>query len=40
MRHPTSMYIVINDVPKVENLAKTFPAKYRDKPVLVSDSGK
>lgn len=36
VRHPNSMYIVINDIPKVENLAKTFPDKYRDKPVLVN----
>lgn len=40
VRHPNSMYIVINDIPKVENLAKTFPQQYRDKPVLVSDKGK
>ena len=40
VRHPTSMYIVINDVPKVENLAKTFPAKYRERPVLVSENAK
>ncbi|AVJ27785.1 peptide-methionine (S)-S-oxide reductase MsrA [Achromobacter spanius] len=36
VRNPNSMYIVINDVPKVENLAKTFPDSWRDKPVLVS----
>ncbi|MCG7328393.1 peptide-methionine (S)-S-oxide reductase MsrA [Achromobacter sp. ACRQX] len=36
VRNPNSMYIVINDVPKVENLAKTFPEAWRDKPVLVS----
>ena len=30
------MYIMVNDAPKVENLAKTFPATYRDKPVLVN----
>lgn len=35
VRNPNSMYIVINDVPKVENLAKTFPDRWRDKPVLV-----
>ncbi|PPA73528.1 peptide-methionine (S)-S-oxide reductase [Achromobacter spanius] len=40
VRNPNSMYIVINDVPKVENLAKTFPDKYRDKPVLVGANGK
>ena len=36
VRHPYSMYIMVNDVPKVENLAKTFPAAYRDKSVLVN----
>ncbi len=36
VRNPNSMYIVINDVPKVENLAKTFPDAWREKPVLVS----
>jgi len=36
VRNPNSMYIVINDVPKVESLAKTFPDAWRDKPVLVS----
>lgn len=35
VRHPYSMYIMVNDVPKVENLAKTFPDRYRDKPALV-----
>ncbi|HET7131249.1 MAG TPA: peptide-methionine (S)-S-oxide reductase, partial [Gammaproteobacteria bacterium] len=28
-------YIVINDIPKVENLERVFPSLYRDKPVLV-----
>ncbi|MBR8657193.1 peptide-methionine (S)-S-oxide reductase MsrA [Achromobacter sp. Marseille-Q0513] len=35
VRHPYSMYIMVNDVPKVENLAKVFPARYQDKPALV-----
>jgi len=34
-RNPRSLYIMINDLPKVENLAKMFPGRYRDKPVLV-----
>jgi len=34
-RHPDSLYIVINDQPKVENLARVFAGRYRDKPVLV-----
>ncbi|MDR6599324.1 peptide-methionine (S)-S-oxide reductase [Achromobacter deleyi] len=36
VRHPYSMYIMVNDIPKVENLAKTFPDRYREKPVLVN----
>ena len=40
VRNPNSLYIVINDVPKVENLAKTFPERWRDKPVLVSEKSK
>lgn len=36
VRHPYSMYIMVNDIPKVENLAKAFPDRYRDKPVLVN----
>ncbi|MGE8688389.1 MAG: peptide-methionine (S)-S-oxide reductase MsrA [Achromobacter sp.] len=39
VRHPYSMYIMVNDIPKVENLAKTFPDRYRDKPVLVNPAG-
>jgi peptide-methionine (S)-S-oxide reductase len=31
-RHP---YIVINDLPKIEELKKTFPDLYRASPVLV-----
>ena len=34
--NPTYPYIVYNDLPKVENLQRLFPALYRDKPVLVS----
>lgn len=36
VRHPYSMYIMVNDIPKVENLAKAFPDRYRNKPVLVN----
>lgn len=36
VRNPHSMYIVINDLPKVENLAKTFGDRYRKNPVLVN----
>ena len=35
VRHPDSMYIVINDRPKVENLAKEYPRRYMQAPVLV-----
>lgn len=34
-RYPTHPYIVINDIPKIENLKRVFPQLYRDKPVLV-----
>jgi peptide-methionine (S)-S-oxide reductase len=38
-RHPSNPYIVFNDAPKVENLKRMFASLYRDKPVLVADSG-
>jgi peptide-methionine (S)-S-oxide reductase len=34
-RNPSYPYIVINDLPKVKNLEKLFPAEYRAQPVLV-----
>ena len=34
--HPTSAYIVMNDMPKVADLQRLFPQRYRDQPVLVS----
>jgi len=34
--HPREPYIAINDIPKVENLKRLFPERYRDPPVLVS----
>ncbi|OWJ68417.1 peptide-methionine (S)-S-oxide reductase MsrA [Inquilinus limosus] len=34
--HPTSPYIAINDLPKVEALQRLFPDSYRTDPVLVS----
>ncbi|MGO4175963.1 peptide-methionine (S)-S-oxide reductase MsrA [Bosea sp. TAF32] len=37
-RYPTHPYIVINDIPKVENLKRVFPQLYRNKPVLVSQA--
>ena len=33
--NPSYPYIAINDMPKVENLKRMFPAMYRDQPVLV-----
>ncbi len=34
-RHPDSMYIMFNDLPKVENLKKMFASRYQPNPVLV-----
>jgi peptide-methionine (S)-S-oxide reductase len=34
--HPSNMYIVFNDLPKIENLKKVFPDRYQATPVLVS----
>jgi peptide-methionine (S)-S-oxide reductase len=36
VKHPTDLYIAINDIPKVRNLQQVFPALYRDKPVTVN----
>jgi peptide-methionine (S)-S-oxide reductase len=36
--NPTQPYIVYNDLPKVENLKRLFPALYRDDPILVSEA--
>lgn len=33
--NPTSLYIVYNDLPKIENLKRLFPDLYREQPVLV-----
>jgi peptide-methionine (S)-S-oxide reductase len=33
--NPTSLYIIYNDLPKVENLKRLFPELYREEPVLV-----
>jgi peptide-methionine (S)-S-oxide reductase len=38
-RHPTYPYIVINDLPKIENLKRLFPDFYRPDPVLVEAAG-
>ena len=34
--HPDSPYIAFNDLPKIDNLKRLFPAAYRSDPVLVS----
>jgi peptide-methionine (S)-S-oxide reductase len=36
VRNPTYPYIVINDLPKVRDLAALFPGIYRIEPVLVT----
>jgi peptide-methionine (S)-S-oxide reductase len=33
--HPTYPYIVINDLPKIDDLKRIFPKEYRSAPVLV-----
>jgi peptide-methionine (S)-S-oxide reductase len=38
--HPAHPYIVINDLPKVDNLKHLFPDQYRDTPVTVMASSK
>jgi peptide-methionine (S)-S-oxide reductase len=37
--HPNQPYIVFNDLPKIENLKRLFPAIYRAEPALVSKTG-
>jgi len=38
--HPENPYIVYNDLPKVENLKRLFPDRYREQPVLVTASNR
>jgi peptide-methionine (S)-S-oxide reductase len=38
-RHPSDPYIVINDLPKIENLKRIQPDVYRANPVLVGAPG-
>jgi peptide-methionine (S)-S-oxide reductase len=35
VHNPTNPYIAINDIPKVENLQRAFPALYMERPALV-----
>ena len=37
--NPTYPYIVYNDMPKIENLRRLFPANFRADPVLVAKAG-
>ncbi|MEX0752162.1 MAG: peptide-methionine (S)-S-oxide reductase MsrA [Xanthobacteraceae bacterium] len=39
INHPTQPYIVIHDLPKVENLKRLFPDFYRAAPVTVAAAG-
>ena len=36
VHNPTHVYIMINDLPKVENLKATFPNNYREKAILTT----
>jgi len=38
VRHPDSPYIAFNDLPKVENLKRLFPAIYREAPLTVAQA--
>src|SRR4029453_8811775 len=38
LKNPTSPYIVINDLPKIENLKRVFSARDRERPVLAEKS--
>jgi methionine-S-sulfoxide reductase len=38
LNHPRNPYIVVNDLPKVRNFQKLFPALYRADPVTVAES--
>src|SRR5580692_319114 len=40
LSHPTQLYIVVNDLPKVDNFKRLFMQIYREAPVTVTVSGK
>ena len=40
VNHPDQPYIAFNDIPKVQNFARLFPALYVQRPALVADAGK
>jgi len=37
VHHPNAPYIVVHDLPKIENLRRLYPALYRDAPVLTKN---
>ena len=36
IHHPESLYIQVNDLPKIERLKRLYPQLYRDRPVMVT----
>ncbi len=38
-RHPDAPYIVANDLPKIGDLERLFPERFRGEPVLTSGTG-
>lgn len=38
VRNPHNLYIIVNDLPKVEGLKRHFPADYRTEPVQIFPS--
>jgi len=40
VKNPRYPYIVFNDLPKIDNLKRLFPSRYRDQPVLVERSAR
>jgi len=40
VHNPTQPYIVINDLPKIEQLKRMYPQLYREQPVLVANARK
>jgi peptide-methionine (S)-S-oxide reductase len=38
-KNPSDLYIMLNDVPKIDALKRTWPNDYRADPVLVTESG-
>ena len=40
VKNPRYPYLVFNDLPKIENLKRLFPNRYRDQPVLVEGAAR